>query len=44
MQRALAAIAKDGSSASVRDDMVTFKEREAIIGTADYVERGKRYA
>jgi 2-methylisocitrate lyase-like PEP mutase family enzyme len=44
MQRALAAIAQDGSSASVRSDMVSFKDREAIIGTADYVERGKRYA
>ncbi len=44
MQRALAAIARDGSSASLRDDMVSFKEREAIIGTTAYLERGKRYA
>jgi 2-methylisocitrate lyase-like PEP mutase family enzyme len=44
MQRALAAIARDGSSAAVRGDMVSFKEREAIIGTADYLDRSKRYA
>jgi len=24
--------------------MVSFKEREAIIGTADYLDRSKRYA
>ena len=44
MQRALGAIARDGSSASMTTDMVSFKEREAIIGTADYLDRGKRYA
>jgi 2-methylisocitrate lyase-like PEP mutase family enzyme len=44
MQRALGAIARDGSSASMTSDMVSFKEREAIIGTADYLDRGKRYA
>jgi 2-methylisocitrate lyase-like PEP mutase family enzyme len=44
MQRALEAIAREGSSAAVRGDMVSFKEREGIIGTADYLERGKRYA
>jgi len=44
MQRALAAIARDGSSASLRADMVSFKERETIIGTAAYLERDRRYA
>ena len=44
MQRALGAIARDGSSVSMTTDMVSFKEREAIIGTADYLDRGKRYA
>ena len=44
MQRVLGAIARDGSSAALRDDMVSFKEREAIIGTADYLDRGKRYS
>jgi 2-methylisocitrate lyase-like PEP mutase family enzyme len=43
MQRVLAAIAQDGSSASMRGDMVTFKEREALIGTAAYLERDKQY-
>ena len=43
-QRVLAAIARDGSSASLRGDMVSFKEREALIDTAAYLERSKRYA
>jgi 2-methylisocitrate lyase-like PEP mutase family enzyme len=43
MQRALAAIARDGSSASMRNDMVSFKEREAIIDTASYLDRDKLY-
>ena len=30
MQRVLAAIARDGSAASMRSDMVSFKEREAL--------------
>lgn len=44
MQRALAAIASDGSAASMSADMVSFKEREAVIDTAAYLQRGKRYA
>jgi len=44
MQRVLTAIAKDGSAASARGDMVTFKEREALIGTAAYLDRGRQYA
>jgi 2-methylisocitrate lyase-like PEP mutase family enzyme len=44
MQRALAVIARDGSSASMRGDMVTFKERETLIGTAAYLERGSHYS
>ena len=43
MQRVLAAIARDGSSASMRDDMATFAERETIIGTAAYLARDKTY-
>ena len=43
MQRVLAAIAQDGSAASMRNDMVSFKEREALIDTAGYLERGKQY-
>jgi 2-methylisocitrate lyase-like PEP mutase family enzyme len=44
MQRVLAAIARDGSAASMTPDMVSFKERENLIDTAAYLERGKRYA
>ncbi len=44
MQRVLAAIANEGSSASMRSDMVSFKEREALIGTEGYLERDRRYA
>jgi 2-methylisocitrate lyase-like PEP mutase family enzyme len=42
-QRTLAAIARDGSSASMAGDMVSFNEREAAIGTAAYLDRGRRY-
>jgi 2-methylisocitrate lyase-like PEP mutase family enzyme len=44
MQRVLAAIARDGSAASLRDDMVSFKEREVLVDTAGYLARGKQYA
>lgn len=44
MQRVLAVIAREGSAASMADDMVSFKDREAIIGTPAYIERDKRYA
>jgi 2-methylisocitrate lyase-like PEP mutase family enzyme len=44
MQRVLAAIARDGSAASMRGDMVSFKERETLIDTAGYLDRDKRYA
>src|SRR5579871_1513117 len=43
MQRVLGAIGSDGSSASMRSDMVSFKEREALIGTDGYLERDRRY-
>ncbi len=43
MQRVLAAIGHDGSSASMQSDMVSFKEREALVDTAGYLERGRRY-
>jgi 2-methylisocitrate lyase-like PEP mutase family enzyme len=43
-QRVLAAIARDGSSGAMRKDMVSFKEREALIDTEAYLERSKRYA
>ena len=44
MQRVLAAIARDGSSAACAAEMATFREREVIIGTAGFLERDKRYA
>jgi 2-methylisocitrate lyase-like PEP mutase family enzyme len=44
MQRVLAVIARDGSSAACAGEMVTFREREAIVGTADLLDRDKRYA
>jgi 2-methylisocitrate lyase-like PEP mutase family enzyme len=44
MQRVLAAIGRDGSSAAMRGDMVSFEEREALIDTAGYLERDRRYA
>jgi hypothetical protein len=40
----LAVIARDGSAASMRGDMVSFKEREAVIDTAAYLDRDKLYA
>ncbi len=40
MQRVLAASPATAAAAAMRDDMVSFKEREALIGTADYLERG----
>jgi 2-methylisocitrate lyase-like PEP mutase family enzyme len=44
MQRVLATIARDGSAAAMADDMVSFKERELLVDTAGYLERGRRYA
>jgi 2-methylisocitrate lyase-like PEP mutase family enzyme len=44
MQRVLAVIARDGSAAAMADDMVSFQEREAVIGTAGFLDRDKRYA
>jgi 2-methylisocitrate lyase-like PEP mutase family enzyme len=43
MQRVLAAIVADGSAAAMSGDMVTFREREAVVDTAGFLDRGKRY-
>src|SRR6202051_708346 len=40
----LGAIGRDGSAASMRGDMVSFKEREALVDTAGYLDRSNRYA
>jgi 2-methylisocitrate lyase-like PEP mutase family enzyme len=44
MQRVLTTIARDGSAATMHGDMASFAEREAVIGTAGYLARGKVYA
>ena len=43
MQRTLEAIREDGSSAAQVERMITFNEREAIVGTAGYLDLGERY-
>jgi hypothetical protein len=43
MDDVLAAIRRDGNSASVADRMASFKEREAIVDTAGYLDRDRRY-
>jgi 2-methylisocitrate lyase-like PEP mutase family enzyme len=44
MQRTLAAIARDGSSAAMGADLASFAEREAIVDTPGYLERGRSYS
>jgi 2-methylisocitrate lyase-like PEP mutase family enzyme len=44
MQRVLMTIARDGSAAAMAADMASFKEREAVVDTAGFLDRGKRYA
>ena len=44
MERVLAEIKKNGDSGALADQMVSFKEREAIIGTDDYMTLDARYA
>jgi 2-methylisocitrate lyase-like PEP mutase family enzyme len=44
MQRTLAAIARDGSSAALAAELASFAERETIVDTPGYLERGRRYS
>ncbi|MDG3040949.1 isocitrate lyase/PEP mutase family protein [Roseicyclus marinus] len=44
MEQTLDAIRRDGDSRAMQDRMVSFAEREAIIGTADWLARDKTYA
>jgi 2-methylisocitrate lyase-like PEP mutase family enzyme len=44
MEQTLTAIRRDGDSRAVQDRMVTFAEREAIIGTKDWLDRDRDYA
>ena len=41
MQKTLAVIKEQGDSASISDQLVTFNEREKIIGTANYLALGR---
>lgn len=41
MQKTLAVIKQKGDSQSIADNLVTFKDREAIIGTADWLNLSK---
>ncbi len=43
MQRTLEAIGEDGSSAAQAERMISFNEREEIVGTAGYLDLGERY-
>jgi 2-methylisocitrate lyase-like PEP mutase family enzyme len=44
MQKALQAIARDGSTASLAKEMVSFAQREEIVGTRAFLERDRSYA
>ena len=43
MRETLAAIAEGGDSEAVADRLISFAEREAVIGTADYLARDAKY-
>lgn len=43
MASTLAAIRRDGDSHAMREQMVTFAERERVIGTDEYLELDRRY-
>ncbi len=44
MEQTLAAIRRDGSSAAFQNSMVSFGDREEIIGTKEWLARDKAYA
>lgn len=44
MEQTLAAIRRDGSSAAFQGSMVSFADREEIIGTKEWLARDKAYA
>ena len=44
MEDVLAAIRRDGHSATLADRMASFTEREDIVGTESYLARDRRYA
>ena len=44
MQRTLEVIRREGNSGSINDELASFKDREAIVATAAYLERDSKYA
>jgi 2-methylisocitrate lyase-like PEP mutase family enzyme len=44
MRRALAALAEDGDTGRMADQMVSFAEREAVVGAEQWDELNRRYA
>ena len=44
MEQTLAAIKREGSSEAYQDYMVSFSDREEIIGTKTWLDRDKAYA
>ncbi|MEX0693288.1 MAG: oxaloacetate decarboxylase [Rhodospirillales bacterium] len=44
MQQTLSAIRDDGHSGKLQDQMASFQDREAIIGTQAYMDRDKEYS
>ncbi|KAA3622678.1 MAG: isocitrate lyase, partial [Proteobacteria bacterium] len=44
MMRVLDAIDTEGHSGSLREQMVSFQDREKVVRTADYLELDRRYA
>ncbi|MBR0648066.1 oxaloacetate decarboxylase [Roseomonas terrae] len=44
MQDTLAAIARDGHAMAMEERMVSFKDREALVGTEDWLRRDATYA
>lgn len=43
MQEVLAVLRRDGNTRAVADRMATFEEREAVVGTREYLAAGRRY-
>jgi 2-methylisocitrate lyase-like PEP mutase family enzyme len=43
MRKVLAAIREDGHSGSLVDELASFRDREAIVDTARYLEAGERF-
>jgi len=43
MEETLAAIRRDGNSRAVADRMASFADREAVVGTPDYLTLDRRY-